>query len=58
MSTLKFGVKMDWRMKKMPNSDEKKMIRFIDSDYNDLFSIPDGGTIFLTYSDGKKAERT
>lgn len=42
----------------MPNSDEKKMIRFIDSDYNDLFSIPDGGTIFLTYSDGKKAERT
>lgn len=42
----------------MPNSDEKKMIRFIDSNYNDLFSVPDGGTVFLMYSDGEKAERT
>lgn len=42
----------------MPNSDKKKMIRFIDSNYNDLFSIPDGGTIFLMYSDGEKAEKT
>ena len=42
----------------MPNSDEKKMIRFIDSNYNALFSIPDGGTIFLMYSDGEKTERT
>lgn len=40
------------------NLDEKKMIRFIDSNYNDLFSIPDGGTIFLMYSDGEKAEKT
>ena len=42
----------------MPNSDEKKMIRFIDSSYNDLFTVPDGGTVFLMYSDGEKAERT
>ena len=26
-------------------------IRFIDSDYNRLFSIPDGGKISLTYPD-------
>ena len=28
----------------MPNSDEKR-IRFIDSAYNNLFSIPDGGNV-------------
>lgn len=37
----------------MPNSDEKKMIRFIDSSYNTLFSIPDGGMITITTPDGK-----
>lgn len=41
----------------MPNSDEKR-IRFIDSSYNELFSVPDGGKIYLTYSDGEKVERT
>lgn len=37
----------------MPNSDDKKRIRFIDSSYNTLFSIPDGGTITVTTPDGK-----
>ena len=41
----------------MPNSDEK-LIRFIDSNYNDLYIVPDGGTIYLTYADGENAERT
>ncbi len=36
---------------------DKKMIRFIDSNYTDLFFIPDGGNIVLTFSDGKKAVR-
>ena len=36
---------------------EEKSIRFIDSHYNDLFRIPDGGTIVLTYSDGERQER-
>lgn len=39
------------------NSNEKKQIRFIDSNYNTLFTIPDGGKIYLTYSDGEQAER-
>ncbi len=34
-----------------------KEIRFIDSRYNTLFTIPDGGKITITYSDGEKAER-
>ncbi len=42
----------------MPNSDEKKMIRFIDSNYNDLFSVPDGGTVHLTFSNGEKADKS
>lgn len=35
----------------------QKMIRFIDSDYNTLFFLPDGGNIELTYSDGEKLTR-
>lgn len=31
----------------------EKMIRFIDSDYNDLFYIPDGGKINIIYSDDR-----
>jgi len=31
--------------------DEKKM-RFIDSQYNELFTIPDGGSIVVTIPDG------
>lgn len=34
-----------------------KEIRFIDSRYNTLFTIPDGRKITITYSDGEKAER-
>jgi hypothetical protein len=36
---------------------DKKQIRFIDSSYNNLFSIPDGSNIVLTFSDGEKAVR-
>jgi hypothetical protein len=32
---------------------DKKMIRFIDSNYKDLFSIPDGGNVALTLFDGE-----
>ncbi len=38
-----------------PNPDkEKRVIRFIDSGYNDLFSLPDGGSVVLTGFDGRK----
>jgi hypothetical protein len=37
--------------------EKEKMIRFIDSHYNPLFYIPDGGNVVLTYSDGEKAVR-
>lgn len=40
----------------MPNSDEKKRIRFIDSSYNTLFSIPDGGTITVTTPAGNATD--
>ena len=40
----------------MQNPNEKQ-IRFIDSDYNNLFILPDGGTVYLTYADGEKAEK-
>ena len=36
---------------------EEKSIRFIGSHYNELFRIPDGGSIVLTYSDGERHER-
>lgn len=38
-------------------SDSGKQIRFIDSNYNTLFTIPDGGTIYLQYSSGEQFER-
>ena len=39
-----------------PNPDkEKQVIRFIDSGYNNLFSVPNGGSIILTRFDGSKA---
>ncbi len=37
--------------------DDVKNIRFIDSGYNTLFYVPDGGNIVLTYSDGEKLTR-
>ncbi len=37
---------------------DKKMIRFIDSRYNELFLVPDGGNVVLTYSDGEKVTRS
>lgn len=36
---------------------EEKSIRFIDSHYRELFRIPDGGTIILTYDNGERQER-
>lgn len=39
-----------------PNPDkEKQVIRFIDSGYNELFSVPNGGSIILTLFNGDKA---
>ena len=32
-------------------------IRFIDSHYKDLFRLPDGGSIRITFSDGESAVR-
>lgn len=40
----------------MSNSDEKR-IRFIDSAYNNLFSIPDGGNVVITREDGEVVTR-
>jgi hypothetical protein len=37
---------------------ENKMIRFIDSRYNELFKIPDGGNVVLTSFNGEKATCT
>lgn len=37
---------------------EKKYIQFIDSDYNTLFYLPDGGRIKVTRYDGAQFERT
>ena len=39
-------------------SDKKKYIRFIDSNYNTLFHLPDGGHIRITYPDGEKRDRS
>lgn len=36
---------------------DAKMIRFIDSKYNDLFFIPDGANIILAFSNGEKVTR-
>lgn len=35
----------------------KKYIRFINSDYQTLFFLPDGGRIRITYPNGKQVER-
>ena len=40
----------DWLDQHMREAE--KGIRFIDSNYNDLFKIPDGGKIKITYPDG------
>lgn len=40
----------------MSNTDTKN-IRSIDSHYNTLFFVPDGGNVVLTYSDGEKLIR-
>lgn len=34
---------------------ESKDIRFIDSQYNELFRIPDGGKIEITFENGEKS---
>jgi len=39
------------------NEEQEKMIRFIDSSYQTLFYVPDGGNVVLTYSDGEKVTR-
>lgn len=36
----------------------EKGIRFIDSNYNELFRIPDGGKIRITYPDGDRREES
>jgi len=36
---------------------DAKNIRFIDSNYNTLFFVPDGGNVVLTFSDGEKLTR-
>lgn len=37
---------------------ETKMCRFIDPNYKDLFQIPDGGKVEITYCTGQKTQRT
>ncbi len=38
-----------------PNDEGGRMIHFIDSDYNTLFHVPDGGNIILTaFDDGRR----
>lgn len=37
---------------------EQKEIRFIDSNYNELFRIPNGGSITINYPDGHRENRT
>ena len=37
-----------------PNEDGKRDCRFIDPQYNELFTVPDGGNVVLTYIDGTK----
>lgn len=36
------------------NTSEKKMCRFIDTQYRDQFHIPDGGKIEVSYQNGNK----
>jgi len=37
-----------------PNEDGKRDCRFIDPNYNKLFTVPDGGNVVLTDIDGKR----
>ena len=37
---------------------DKKEIKFIDSSYNELFKIPDGSQILITYENGEKRRAT
>ena len=37
-----------------PNEDGKRDCRFIDPHYNELFTVPDGGNVVLTYIDRTK----
>lgn len=39
------------------SEEQENMIRFIDSKYQTLFYVPDGGNVVLTYSDGEKVTR-
>ena len=48
--------KRDWLDDHM--SKAEKGIRFIDSGYNDKFTIPDGGKIKINFSDGTNEEKT
>ena len=38
-----------------PNEDGKRDCRFIDTDYNTLFTVPDGENIVVDYLDGRSA---
>ncbi len=44
---------LDWHME-----NAKRGIRFITPDYKELFRIPDGDKIRITWSDGERVERT
>ncbi len=46
--------KRDWLDQHMKNAE--RGIRFIDSNYNTLFTIPDGGKVRVTYYDGDVRE--
>lgn len=46
----------DWLDKHM--NEAEKGVRFIDPHYNELFRMPDGGQVRLTYRDGKSVVRT
>ena len=48
--------KRDWLDDHMARAE--KGIRFIDSGYNDKFTIPDGGKIKINFSDGTSEEKT
>lgn len=39
-------------------SDDRKIIRFIDSRYDELFQIRDGDSIKISFPDGETVERT
>ena len=45
----------DWLDEHMKEAE--KGIRFIDPDYNELFKLPDGGKIRITFPDGEAVER-